>query len=154
MPLIVTLAMIVVTLFSLAKSNAGLLPATDGPSQPSELVGHVLTFVLGIYGGFFSGGYVAFLTATFVAFFGDELHRGSGHDQGTQPVFVFGCNIVFAVRGLIDWRLGLILGLSSFVGAAAGAMLAQHMSNVLLRRIFLVAVTALAVRTMLSDFFG
>jgi uncharacterized protein len=32
-------------------------------------VGLACTFLLGIYGGFFSGGYVALLMATFVAFF-------------------------------------------------------------------------------------
>ena len=55
---------------------------------------------------------------------------------------------VFASRGLVDWKLGLILSLVSFVGAACGAVIAQKMSNVLLRRIFLVAVIALAFKTL------
>ena len=58
---------------------------------------------------------------------------------------------VFAVRGLIDWKLGLILSAVSFAGAAAGAALARNLSNHTLRRIFLVAVLALAAKTLLYD---
>lgn len=31
-----------------------------------EKIGYFLTFLLGVYGGFFSGGYVTTLTATFI----------------------------------------------------------------------------------------
>ncbi len=58
---------------------------------------------------------------------------------------------MFAVRGLIDWKLGLILSAVSFAGAAAGAALARNLSNHTLRRIFLVAVLALAAKTLLYD---
>jgi uncharacterized protein len=56
---------------------------------------------------------------------------------------------VFAVRGLIDWKLGMILGATSFTGALAGAAFARNLSNHTLRRIFLVAVLALAAKTLL-----
>jgi uncharacterized protein len=42
---------------------------------------------------------------------------------------------VFAVHGLIDWKLGLVIGLASFVGAAAGAVIARRLDNPLLRRV-------------------
>lgn len=40
-----------------------------GPSQAAELSGYAATFLLGIYGGFFSGGYVTMLTPIFVVCF-------------------------------------------------------------------------------------
>jgi uncharacterized membrane protein YhaH (DUF805 family) len=56
MPLIVSVAMIVVAAFSLADRNAGLSEDADGVSRTMVVLGYVSTFVLGIYGGFFSGG--------------------------------------------------------------------------------------------------
>jgi uncharacterized membrane protein YfcA len=49
-----------------------------------------------------------------------------------------------------NYWLGLSLSLVSFVGAASGAVIARNLSNTLLRRIFLVAVIALAVKTLLG----
>ncbi len=56
---------------------------------------------------------------------------------------------VFAPRGLIDWKLGLILGVASFGGAATGATVARKLDDRLLRRMFLIAVVVLAVKTIL-----
>jgi uncharacterized protein len=58
---------------------------------------------------------------------------------------------VFAVRGLIDWKLGLLLGVASFAAAATGASLARNLSNYILRRILLVALIALAAKTVAYD---
>ena len=57
--------------------------------------------------------------------------------------------VIFASRGLIDWRLGLLLSLVSFVGAALGAAAARLMSNALVRRVFVITVIVLAAKTVL-----
>jgi uncharacterized protein len=54
-------------------------------------------------------------------------------------------------EGIIDWNLGIQLGAVSFAGAVIGALAAQRMSNVWLRRVFLTAVIALAIKTSLFD---
>ena len=58
---------------------------------------------------------------------------------------------VFAVRGLIDWKLGLILGAASFAGAVPGSALARNLSNHTLRWVFPVVVLGLAAKTLLYD---
>ena len=58
---------------------------------------------------------------------------------------------MFAAQGLIDWKLGLILGAMSLVGATAGPALARNLSNHTLRRIFLAAVLTLAAKSLLYD---
>ncbi len=66
MPVIISISMIVVTVISIFNRNAGVVPAEVIPSQIAEIVGYIVTFILGIYGGFFSGGYVTLLTAAYV----------------------------------------------------------------------------------------
>nr|MDZ8038835.1 TSUP family transporter [Nostoc sp. CreGUA01] len=66
MPVIISILMIIVVIFSIANRQAGVISTIDNPSKMAELGGYLATFVLGIYGGFFSGGYVTMLTAAYV----------------------------------------------------------------------------------------
>jgi uncharacterized membrane protein YfcA len=150
-PPVVAVAMIVVAAFSLAKSDAGVSPIRGAPAPGSERTGYVLTFVLGVYGGFFSGGYVTLLTAALVALFGMSFLESVAVTKVLNTTSSLVATAVFAAQGLIDWRLGLILGAVSFAGAVSGAVVARQLSNALLRRVFLVAVIALAVKTLAYD---
>jgi uncharacterized membrane protein YfcA len=58
---------------------------------------------------------------------------------------------VFAAQGLIDWKLGVGLSAAALGGGLVGAALAQRIGNIWLRRVFLAAVIALAVKTLLYD---
>ena len=68
-PMIVSIAVIGVAIFSVAYRKSGVQDTALVPSHRAELAGYALTFLLGIYGGFFSGGYVTILTALYVAVF-------------------------------------------------------------------------------------
>jgi uncharacterized membrane protein YfcA len=151
MPFVIASAMIVVAVFSLVQPNAGVSASTEKASRRLEVAGYVATFLLGVYGGFFSGGYVALLTAAYVAFFRMTFLEAVAVTKFLNVVSSLVATVIFAHQGLIDWNLGLILGLASFVGAVIGAALARLMSNLWLRRIFLTAVVALAIKTLLFD---
>jgi hypothetical protein len=73
MPFLIAVLMVAVAVFSVVKRDADLPPVERQASRGAELVGYAATFVLGVYGGFFSGGYVTLLTAAFVALFGMTL---------------------------------------------------------------------------------
>jgi hypothetical protein len=66
---IVPSAMIAVALFSLFYRRSGVSDGLSHLPASAELIGYCLTFLLGIYGGFCSGGYVTVLTAAYVALF-------------------------------------------------------------------------------------
>jgi uncharacterized protein len=151
MPVVVAVAMIMFALFSLTNSDAGVSPAAGKPAGNSEVGGYGLTFILGVYGGFFSGGYVALLTAALVACFGMTFIESIAVTKVLNLFSSLVATAVFAMRGLIDWKLGLILSATSFVGAAGGAVLARKLSNRILRRIFFVAVVVLAAKAVLYD---
>lgn len=149
MPLVVSGAMIVVTVFSLANRDAGLPESAGRTSRTSIGLGYVTTSLLGIYGGFFSGGYVALLTSAYIAFFRMTFIEAVAVTKLLNLASSFVATAVFAAEGLIEWKLGLALGVVSFAGAVLGAVLARRMSDVLLRRVFLAAVIILAIRTLI-----
>jgi hypothetical protein len=66
----IAVAMIGVAILSLLNKNFGQASPDAPASHTSAIAGYAATFLLAIYGGFFSGGYVTMLTAAFVLLFG------------------------------------------------------------------------------------
>jgi hypothetical protein len=150
-PLIASSAMIAVAIFSVAYRQAGAQEFRARLSPKAELVGYALTFLLGIYGGFFSGGYVTLLTAVNVAVFRQSFVEAVAT---TKLINIFSSGIatlVFMRQHLVDYRLGTVLGIAMFVGAFAGARLATRLGNQRLRRICLTAVWALGLKALVCD---
>jgi hypothetical protein len=153
-PFVVSTAIIGLAVFSTIYRRTGLDPSPLLPSRRLEMAGWVLTFFLGIYGGLFSGGYVTILTAVFVATFRMTFIEAIAT---TKVINVFSSGIatvIFMQRGLVDYRLGAILGATMFVGALLGARYAQRVSNLWLQRIYLAAVWLLGLKTLLFDALG
>src|SRR5580704_3590475 len=120
-PMIVSVAVIAVAAFSVFYRKSGLQESAIAPSAGAEIAGYACTFLLGIYGGFFSGGYVTILTAVYVAVFRFTFVEAIAI---TKLMNVFSSAVatgVFMWHGLVNYRLGLILGVAMFVGAGVGA---------------------------------
>lgn len=143
--LIVSVAMITVVVFTLVRPGG---VKEEGGEWSLSAIGLVATFLLAIYGGLYSGGYVTILTAVFVAFFGMQY---SGAIAATKLVNVVSsaiATIVFMWQGLVDYKLGAVLGVTMFAGAYAGAHFVTQMNEKWLRRIFLTTVIFLAIKTL------
>jgi uncharacterized protein len=141
--LIVTVAMIAVSVFIVIYRNS----ASDASvSRQSAVLTFVLVFLLGIYGGLYSGGYVTILTAVLVAFFGMKYLESIASTKIINVFSSFIATLVFMWQGLVDYKLGLILGISMFTGAYVGAHYAVKMNETWLRRIFLTTVLVLAAK--------
>ena len=57
-------------------------------------------------------------------------------------------SIVFMWRGVVDLKLGMVLGAFMFLGALLGGRIALFLSTIWLRRIFVAAVLGLAARML------
>jgi uncharacterized membrane protein YfcA len=145
--LIVSVAMIAVALFILLRRDAGVR-LESAPARYAVPLTYFLVFMLGIYGGLFSGGYVTVLTAVCVGTYGMRYGEAVA---STKLINVFSsgvATIVFMWQGLVDYKLGLILGATMFIGAYVGAHYATKLNDVWLRRIFLATVFLLALKTI------
>ena len=149
MPIIVSISMIVVTVFTVLKPSAGVAKVETIP-RGFLITTFVLTFLLGIYGGLYSGGYVTVLTSTLVAFFGLTFTEAVA---STKLINVFSSLIassIFMWQGLVDYRLGAILAVTMFVAAYVGAYTVTKLNDLWLKRIFIGTVLILAVKTILD----
>lgn len=145
--LIVSVAMIAVVIFTLVNRRSGI-EKVKTVSAGSVILTFVLTFLLGIYGGLYSGGYVTILTATLVAFFGMTYSEAVANTKFINVFSSLIATIVFMWQGLVDYKLGLILGVTMFAGAYAGAHFVTKLNEIWIRRIFVTAVLLLAIKTL------
>ena len=153
--LIVTIGMIAIVILTLVRGN-GSPARSDEPTtgkrttaSASGLV-YVLGFLLAIYGGLYSGGYVTILTAVFVAFSGMTFTESIA---STKFINVFSsaiATVIFMWQGLVDYQLGIILAVAMFAGAFVGAHYATKMNEIWLKRIFMTTVFLLAIKTLLD----
>jgi hypothetical protein len=148
MPLIIFISMIAVTVFSIANRDAGVVPAVGVPSQIAEIAGYTATFILGIYGGFFSGGYVTLLTAAYVMLFRMTFVQAIATTKLINIFSSLVATLIFGVQGIVDYKLGVILGIAMFIGGVIGGRIALKLSNIWLQRIYLTVVTILAFVTL------
>ena len=144
--LIVSVAMIFIVVFTLLRS--GRNEKTHQVSTAARVLTFVLTFLLGIYGGLYSGGYVTVLTAVLVAFFGMSYSEAVANTKFINVFSSSVATIVFMWQGLVDYRLGLVVGVTMFAGAYAGAHYVTKLNEVWIRRVFLTAVILLAMKTI------
>jgi uncharacterized protein len=142
--LTIAVAMIAVAVFSLLRHDRE--SGQRSVSSASRTGGYVLTFALAVYGGLFSGGYVTMLTAVFVFLLGLSFLQAVATTKVINIFSSLVATAIFAIRGVVDYRLGFILGVTMFIGAVVGGQVAIRLSPVWLRRIFVVAVIALAVK--------
>ena len=150
---IIPIAMLGVALFSAVYRKAGSDKAIVHSAR-REMVGYVLTFTLGVYGGFFSGGYVTILTAVLVAAFGCSFREAIATTKLLNICSSAIATVIFMWHGLINYKLGLILGITMFLGASLGARFVVYLADKWLRRIFLAAVWILGLKALIFDLPG
>lgn len=146
--LVIALAMVAVAVVSLVKRDMGMSKRDAPRSATHAVIGYTLTLALAVYGGFFSGGYVTLLTAVFAVFFHMTFIESIA---ATKLMNLFSSIVAVALffwHGIVDLKVGVVLGTAMFAGGALGGMTALKMNAAWLRRIFLVAVLALAARML------
>ncbi|ARV62002.1 hypothetical protein BZZ01_28280 [Nostocales cyanobacterium HT-58-2] len=147
-PVIISVSMIAVTVLSIANRNAGVVPSVKIPSGIAEIAGYTVTFILGIYGGFFSGGYVTLLTAAYIMLFRMTFVQAIATTKLINIFSSLVASLIFIGQGLVDYQLGMILGFAMFIGGIIGGHITLSLSNAWLQRIYLTVVTILTVVTL------
>jgi uncharacterized membrane protein YfcA len=127
----------------------GIEQKSDSVSKLRFLSGVLLIFVLGIYGGFFSGGYVTLLTYVLIVCLGFSFLQVAFITKVFNIFSSLAACLFFYYNDLIDFSVGIPLAIAMFAGAALGAKLAISQGNLWVRRVFIAAVLIMAVKLLL-----
>lgn len=146
-----------VTVAPATVAPAGVAPTTVAPatvappSRQRRLLGYAAATLLGVYGGFFSGGYTTLMTVLCTAAFGLTMMESVAITKPVNLVSCVAACVVFFMGGLIDLRIGLPLAAANLVGGWIGAHVAIKQGDRFVRVVFLATVSALALKLLVWD---
>ena len=111
--------------------------------------GLLLGAIIGIISGLIGIGGGAFLIPALIYFYGMSQVKAQGTSLGTLllPIGVFAFWTYYKA-GHVDVRLALLIAAGFAVGGWAGGASAQHLSPLVLRRVFATLLIVLAVKLL------
>ncbi|MBU8899104.1 transporter [Corallococcus sp. H22C18031201] len=116
------------------------------PHARAQAVGALIALVLGTYDGFFGPGVGTFLIVAFSSLLGHSLARASADAKVVNFASNLASMTLFALKGVVLWRVALPMAAAQFSGAWMGAHLAVKGGDRLVRRVVLGVVVALVLK--------
>jgi hypothetical protein len=111
--------------------------------------GAVLILVVGVYGGFFSGGYVTILGYIFVLIFGYNFIQAAYLSKVLNICSSTIATVIFFYSGLVDFYLGLVMAAAFLIGSYYGAKYAVIKGSGWVRKLFILMTMILLIRLLL-----
>ncbi|MGZ8289682.1 MAG: sulfite exporter TauE/SafE family protein [Telluria sp.] len=139
--------LVAVAVYTFRKKDLGSVHAPVHTGNTEKLVAVGMGACIGFYDGFFGPGTGSFLIFLFVRFFGFDFLSASA----AAKVVNVACNISalmwFGYSGHILWQLGLLMAVCQVVGSLVGTRLAINHGSAFVRKLFLIVVCLLILKT-------
>lgn len=145
---IIAIMMCVIACSFLFKKDLGIRETKGQISRLKSFAGMLSIFILGIYGGFFSGGYVTLLSYVLISIFGFNFLQTAFITKVFNIFSSSAACAFFLYHGLIDFSVGVPLAASMALGAFCGAKLAITKGNVWVRNLFIITIILLAIKLL------
>ncbi|PQA85596.1 sulfite exporter TauE/SafE family protein [Hyphococcus luteus] len=143
-----TLAMIMIGVLIISMTGFGQKRVSPEDKPKNLLLGHLLFVGAGFWGGFIQIGVGLIQLPILNRVMGLDLVRANMHKVFIALVFSFVSLAVFAAQVEIEWELGLALGLGYALGGWLGAHSAVSRGEGLIRKVFYLALVAMAVKLL------
>lgn len=114
------------------------------------LFGLIVVPVVGFYDGVFGPGAGSFYMLAFVALAGYGLLKATAHTKLLNFASNLGGFAVFAVVGVVSWKVGLMMGVAQFLGAQVGSRLAMKNGAKIIKPLLVITCVALAAKLLLD----
>ncbi|MGU3400715.1 TSUP family transporter [Brucellaceae bacterium D45D] len=114
------------------------------------LFGVTMVPLIGFYDGLFGPGTGSFFMLAFVALAGYGVLKATAHTKLLNCASNIGGFAAFAAVGVINWKLGICMGVAQFIGAQIGASLAMKIGSRIIKPLLIIVSLALAVRLLME----
>lgn len=139
--------LLAVAVYTFRRKDFGAVHAPSLSGHAERLVAIGVGGAIGFYDGFFGPGTGSFLIFLFVRFFGFDFLSASA----AAKVVNVACNgaalLWFGYSGHLLWQLGLMMAVCQIAGSLVGTRLAIRHGSVFVRKLFLVVVGVLIIKT-------
>ncbi|MEJ5083030.1 MULTISPECIES: TSUP family transporter [unclassified Ochrobactrum] len=114
------------------------------------LFGMTIIPLIGFYDGLFGPGTGSFFMIAFVALAGFGVLKATAHTKLLNCASNVGGFATFALIGVINWKIGICMGIAQFIGAQIGASLAMKVGSRIIKPLLIVVSLALAMRLLME----
>ncbi|HEY0064682.1 MAG TPA: TSUP family transporter [Telluria sp.] len=144
--------LVAVAIYTFRKKDFGAAHAPVHSGNAERYLAIGMGACIGFYDGFFGPGTGSFLIFLFVRFFGFDFLSASA----AAKVVNVSCNLSalmwFGVSGHLLWQLGLLMAACQIAGSLVGTKLAIKHGSGFVRKLFLIVVTLLIIKTSYDAF--
>lgn len=141
------LVLVAVAIYTFKKKDLGSVhaPVHSGAMERWLAVG--VGAAIGFYDGFFGPGTGSFLIFLFVRFFGFDFLSASAAAKIVNVACNVSALIWFGYSGHLIWQLGAMMAVCQICGSLVGTRLALRHGSGFVRKLFLVVVALLIIKT-------
>jgi uncharacterized membrane protein YfcA len=139
--------LLAVAIYTFRRKDLGSVhaPVHSGSAERWWAVG--IGAAIGFYDGFFGPGTGSFLIFLFVRFFGFDFLSASAAAKIVNVACNLSALMWFGYSGHLLWQLGLLMAGCQVLGSLVGTRLAIKHGSAFVRKLFLVVVASLIVKT-------
>jgi len=136
-----------VAIYTFRKKDFGSIhaPLHEGMKERVFAIG--IGGCIGFYDGFFGPGTGSFLVFLFVRFFGFDFLGASAVAKVVNVACNLSALLWFGYSGHLIWQLGAVMALCNVAGSLVGSRLAIKHGSGFVRKLFLVVVSVLILKT-------
>ena len=133
------------------KPNMGMKELEKKFSKRHYVIGIILAFFAGIYGGFYGAGIGTFISYILIILFGQTFIQSAATNK--MPIFFINLltSIVFIISGVVVFWIAAVIFAGSFIGGWIGTAYSEKLGNEYIRWIFIAIVAIMALKLLLNS---
>ncbi|MDB5908609.1 MAG: hypothetical protein JWP34_2723 [Massilia sp.] len=139
--------LVAVAIYTFKKKDFGSIHAPVHSGMTERMVAIGMGACIGFYDGFFGPGTGSFLIFLFVRFFGFDFLSASAAAKVVNVACNLSALMWFGYSGHLLWQLGLLMAVCQVAGSLVGTKLAIRHGSAFVRKLFLVVVSLLILKT-------
>ncbi|MDM0053329.1 TSUP family transporter [Variovorax sp. J22R115] len=144
--------LVVLLLYTLARKDMGRHHAPRFSGQAELIATAAIGFALGVYDGFFGPGTGSFFVFLFVRWLGYDFLNAAASAKLLNTMTNLGALLLLGLKGHVLWHYGLVMAVANVAGSVIGARVAIKHGAGFVRKVFIVVVGALIVKTAYDAF--
>lgn len=139
--------LLMILLYTLAKKDLGQHHAPRWSGRREVCMACIIGGGIGVYDGFWGPGTGSFLVFLFVRVLGYDFLRASAGAKMVNVCTNLAAITLFAMKGYVWWRLGLLMAAANIVGSFWGSRMALKHGTGFVRWVFMAVVACLILKT-------
>ena len=146
------LILLAVAVYTFKKKDFGTVHAPLHSGMTEQMLATGVGAFIGFYDGFFGPGTGSFLLFLFIRFFGFDFLSASAAAKVVNVACNVSALIWFGYSGHLIWKLAALMAVCQVAGSLIGTRLALKHGSGFVRKLFLVVVSLLIVKTGYDTF--